>query len=261
MIRERDIKAALIDWLYEKGHVQDAVIINEMVVANWSRRADVAIANGRLSAFEIKSDADTLKRLPGQVDLFSSHFDKVTLVVATKFVSTVLENYPPEIGVLEVVSDGGSIRLRQARAGRIVETKDASVLSSFLTKSDLCRLLRNEGLKATPDMSRGDLVDCISILPVRVVKKYVLSFLKDKYKSTFDAFSSARSLQGTYESIPMLSRRESAIRFALEEVKSYSEANYRPNPNSRPLSLEELDLPIEHLQDLPATVLCRRPRS
>lgn len=261
MIREKDIKAALIDWLYEKGHVEDAVIINEMVVANWSRRADIAVANGRLYAYEIKSDADTLKRLPGQVDLFSSHFDKVTLVVASKFVSTVLDGYPPEIGVLEVVCENGAVRLRQARAGRIVETKDAAVLSSFLTKLDLYKLLRKEGVKATPDMPRRDLVGQVSTLPTRVVKSYVLSFLKEKYKATFDAFSFARLSLGSYESISMLSRRDSAVRSGSEVQKSYSETVFCSNPNARPLSLGGLDLPLEHLQDLPATVICRRPRS
>lgn len=260
MIREKDIKAALIDWLYEKGHVEDAVIINEMVVANWSRRADIAVANGRLSVYEIKSDADTLKRLPGQVDLFSSHFDKVTLVVASKFVSTVLDGYPPEIGVLEVMCDGGAIRLRQARAGRIVETKNSSVLSSFLTKLDLCKLLRKEGVNASPGMSRCELVELVSNLHARVVKNYVLSFLKDKYKPTFDAFSSARLSLGSYESISLLRRSESPVRSAFESDKFYSVADFCSNPNARPLSLGELDLPLEHLQDLPATVICRKTR-
>lgn len=260
MIREKDIKAALIDWLYEKGHVDDAVIINEMVVANWSRRADIAVANGRLYAYEIKSDADTLKRLPGQVELFSSHFDKLTLVVASKFVSSVLESYPPEVGVLEVVSERGIIRLRQARAGRIVENKNSAILSSFLTKSDLCRLLRREGIKVSLDSPRSELVRQVCGLSCRVVKEYVLSFLKSKYKTTFDAFSCARLSLGTYESISLLSKRESMVRSVLDEVNTYSSSSFQPNPNARPLSLGELDLPIEHLRDLPATVICRHSK-
>lgn len=84
VIKEKAIKAALIDWLYAKGMVCDAVVINEMVVANWARRADIAVANGRLYGFEIKSAFDSLKRLPGQIESFRRHFDKVTVVAASK---------------------------------------------------------------------------------------------------------------------------------------------------------------------------------
>lgn len=75
-LREQEVKIALINWLYINGHLNDATIINEMVVANWARRADLAVANGNLHAFEIKSDFDSLKRLEGQLSTFSSRFEQ-----------------------------------------------------------------------------------------------------------------------------------------------------------------------------------------
>lgn len=257
MVREREIKSALIDWLYGKGLDSDSVIISELVVANWSRRADLAIANGKLYAYEIKSSADTLKRLPGQVDLFSSCFDKVTVVAATKFVPRILEDYPAEVGVLEVIEKKGVVTFKQARAGRLSNNRNSSTLAGFLTKLDICRLLRSEGIQASPDMSRDSLCLEMSGLPVRVVREYVLSVLKDKYRQEFEAFASARRILGSYESMSLLSRSESVVRANLDCDKKYPSLSRRVNPNARPLRLGALGLSSGQLQDLPVTVICR----
>lgn len=260
MIREKDIKAALIDWLYDRGQLDDAVIVNEMAVANWSRRADIAVANGRLYAYEIKSSADTLKRLPGQVDLFACYFDKVTVVAATKFVSKILESYPSEVGVLEVIDDAGVARIRQVRSGRLSETRDAAILSGFLTKVDLLQLLKSEGVEIAADLSRRALVKEVSNLPIRPVKRYVLSRIKEKYRDTFEAFSLARSTSGTLESISMLSRRGAAVRAAFEQTKRYSQTSFSPNPNAKPLKLTGFEFLNEDLSGLPSTVISRRKK-
>ena len=44
-------------------------------------RIDIAVVNGIMHGYEIKSDQDTLQRLPAQINIFSSVFDRVTLVV------------------------------------------------------------------------------------------------------------------------------------------------------------------------------------
>ncbi|MBX9303413.1 sce7726 family protein, partial [Serratia marcescens] len=105
LLREQDVKIAFIGWLYKKGLLDDATIINEMVVANWSRRADLAVANGHLQAFEIKSDFDSLKRLDGQLEIFTSRFEKVTVVCAPKFTYEVKKKVTPEVGVIEYLHD------------------------------------------------------------------------------------------------------------------------------------------------------------
>jgi len=89
VLNEGDIKAAVIDRLFASAALSDAVLINEMVIANWSRRADLVVANGKLHAFEIKSDFDSLRRLQGQVETYLSRFDKVTVVCTPKFAQLV----------------------------------------------------------------------------------------------------------------------------------------------------------------------------
>lgn len=217
MIKEKLIKAALIDWLYAKGLVSDAVIINEMVVSNWARRADIAVANGRLYGFEIKSAFDSLKRLPGQIESFQKHFDKVTVVAASKFIPEIVRAYPPEVGVLEIYMKGSSFELKQIRPGRISEVRDRHSIASLMTKMEIERLLKAESVGFKPGISRKELVDNLASLPMRKVKSYALESLKRRHNDTFIAFHKARALDGSFKSLGLLSKTE-AIRakFAAE---------------------------------------------
>jgi len=52
-------------------------------------RIDLAVVNGKLHGYEIKSDADTLKRLPAQAEVYSAVFDLVTIVVGEHHLDTV----------------------------------------------------------------------------------------------------------------------------------------------------------------------------
>ncbi len=62
---ESDIKALLIQFLMEKNILsEDAIIINELTVDKYARRADIVLLKkDELHAYEIKSDADSLTRL------------------------------------------------------------------------------------------------------------------------------------------------------------------------------------------------------
>ncbi|MEI2829683.1 sce7726 family protein [Pseudomonas mosselii] len=208
MIKEKAIKAALIDWLYSKGHIDDAVLINEMVVANWARRADLALANGRLHGFEIKSAFDSLKRLPGQIESFQKHFDKVTVVAASKFIPEILKSYPDEVGVLEVCLRGDRVILRQARAGRISEVRDRQVIASLITRAEIERLLRQEGVWFQSGASRKELLPFVELLPIKRLKLFALGCIKQRYRETFNAFEVARVENGSLASLSLLSKAE-----------------------------------------------------
>lgn len=208
MIKEKLIKAALIDWLYVKGLVSDAVVINEMVVSNWARRADIAVANGRLYGFEIKSEFDSLKRLPGQIESFQKHFDKVTVVAASKFIPEIVKSYPSEVGVIEVFIKGDNFELRQIRSGRISEVRDFQAIASLMTKLEIERLLKAESVKFQAGTPRKELVNKLVSIPVKRLKNCALESLKRRYSETFLAFDNARIRDGSLKSLSLLSKSE-----------------------------------------------------
>jgi hypothetical protein len=79
------IRAALVDRL-RKEYAGDPEyrVISELGLWHGAARIDVAVINGVLHGFEIKSDRDTLFRLREQRNAYNSVFDKVTLVVGIK---------------------------------------------------------------------------------------------------------------------------------------------------------------------------------
>jgi hypothetical protein len=63
-------------------------------------KADVVILNGTSTAYEIKSERDSLARLANQLANYSKVFAKTYVVVAEPFVSQVLTCTPPNTGVM-----------------------------------------------------------------------------------------------------------------------------------------------------------------
>lgn len=257
--KERVIKAALIDWLYSKGMVHDAVIINEMVVANWTRRADVVVANGHLYAFEIKSEVDTLKRLDGQVKSFSEHFDKVVVVAASKFISSILQEYPPEIGVLEASMNNGSLVFKQVRAGRISTIKSVKSLSSHLPKVELVKLLKQNGINADATARRASLELLLDDIPLKRARAFVLDSIKNKYRETFESFNASRLVHGSYQSLPELSRRNHILRAYYQAESHFKTEDLVQKSNAREMNILELEKKYGAFpSEMPRVVLNRK---
>lgn len=81
----------------EQGH--RAQIIEELGVQHGTARIDIAIVNGTIHGYEIKSDRDTLHRLPEQVEEFNAIFDKITLVVGKRHLYQAMHIIPDWWGV------------------------------------------------------------------------------------------------------------------------------------------------------------------
>lgn len=65
-----------------------------------SCKADLVILNGTASAFEIKSERDSLSRLSNQIANYEKVFATVNVIVSDIHVSSVLETMPEYIGVM-----------------------------------------------------------------------------------------------------------------------------------------------------------------
>ena len=170
---ETEIRNALIKRLSASAYGAKAAFISEMFVDKFSRRADLVMANGKLSVFEIKSDRDSLERLEGQISSYQNFFEEVTVVCATRHQVNVEALVPKNIGVWLIDSDGHLSVVRKAKAEKLPTIEN---WLSFLPVDELKKMLRIKGLPATGN--RSNLVNTASLLPVKSVRAYVLSFLK-----------------------------------------------------------------------------------
>jgi len=73
-------------------------IIDELVIGK--ARADIVIVTDGLTGYEIKSDADSYKRLPGQIKEYDKYFQRNYLVVGSNHKVTASKHIPPYWGIL-----------------------------------------------------------------------------------------------------------------------------------------------------------------
>lgn len=126
---------------------QDAVIVDELKVSRGSSRMDVAVINGRIEGYEIKSDRDTLQRLARQAGMYGLVADRMTLVVGEKHIEHSLGIIPDWWGIMmTAVSERGDVVLRTARRGRLNKTRDKRALLEALERDEIVALLAKTGL-------------------------------------------------------------------------------------------------------------------
>lgn len=141
-----DIRVALLQRL-RAAHARqdDTVVIEELGLCRGRVRVDVAVVNGILHGFEIKSDRDSLRRLAGQVDVYGRVLDKATLVVGAGHVDDAVALLPAWWEVQVVHGTAERPRLTRLRAGRKNPAREARALVELLWSTDALALLDARG--------------------------------------------------------------------------------------------------------------------
>lgn len=122
----------------------ETVIIDELGLRHGAARVDVVVVNGALHGFELKSDRDTLERLPRQSSVFSSVLDRITLVVGLRHAEEAISMVPEWWGVqLAEVGPRGGIRFSCTRRARNNPTPDALAIAKLLWRDEALGLLRH----------------------------------------------------------------------------------------------------------------------
>jgi hypothetical protein len=141
------IRIALKNFL-EIQHAKDKKvrIIEELGVEHGATRIDIVVINGIMHGYEIKSDKDTLQRLPDQINAFNSVFDKITLVVGKKHLYNAINIIPDWWGIIVAkVDKSGAITFNTIRKGEINSCQDEISIAKFLWREEALRYLEKIG--------------------------------------------------------------------------------------------------------------------
>jgi hypothetical protein len=179
-----DVRAALRATVLAR-HVRDpgTLVIDELGLESGTVRVDIAVVNGRLHGYEIKSDADTLERLPAQVEGYGRVLDRVTLVVGSRHASAASRLVPDWWGVCVAQEDAsGTIAFRTARRERTNPDLNLEAVASLLWRDEALALLqargRARGLVSKP---RRDLYRAlVATLAPTVLRRCVRDALKSR---------------------------------------------------------------------------------
>lgn len=148
-MRDRDVRQALRSHL---GALHDGdattLIVEEMGVWSGSVRVDLAVINGELSGFELKSDSDTLQRLPMQADIYSRVFDQVTLVVGQRHADKAIDIIPSWWSVMVAEDTDDGVVLWHHKCGSRNPSPDPVLIAGLLWKEEALAVLEERGLAA-----------------------------------------------------------------------------------------------------------------
>jgi len=131
-------------------------IIEELGVEHGAARMDVVVINGVLHGYEIKSDRDTLLRLPEQMGIYNSVFDQITLVVGKSHLHDAINLVPDWWGVTlaKVINSNGLISFCSIRKADENLEKNSVDIASLLWRDEALHILEqmdhSRGVRSKP---------------------------------------------------------------------------------------------------------------
>ncbi len=123
-------------------------VIDELGIFEGKFRIDVAVVNGFLHGFEIKSAEDNLLRLESQQAAYNKVFDKLTLVADEHHVEEAMKVVPPWWGLMVAGTRNGSPYVDEIWAPRLNPEVDANAICQLLWKEEALSILSQRKLSS-----------------------------------------------------------------------------------------------------------------
>lgn len=174
-MNEAEIRKLVVERIARTKTGRTATFLSEMFIDSFSRRADLVVANGTLSAFEIKSRRDSLDRLKGQVETYTKLFEHVTVVCTENHLAGVESIVTDDIGIWVVDSKGKFSLFRRSRRRAV----DKLGWLSFLPIDEMRALMRLHSLPTSG--LKEDLISRGAGIPLRTVRQYAIDYLKRRH--------------------------------------------------------------------------------
>lgn len=170
MVTAADVRESLRTEMLA-GASPPAEAVFEFWVPQSNERADVAIIGMTMDGFEIKTERDTLKRLPRQADAYARVFDRCHVVLARRHVDRALEILPAWWGV-QVIDEG--LTFLSVRPAETNVRVDPETLVRLLWRDEAYAALCELGTAPDPRTGRFRLWEMLlALLDVDTLKHVV----------------------------------------------------------------------------------------
>lgn len=157
-----------------------ALIVEEYGLCQGEVRVDVAVVNGSLNGYEIKSDCDTLERLPAQRDVYGQVLDTVTLVFSGQRLDRIVQQVPYWWGIWWAVERDGNVSFETVRQPVPNPSVVAASLVQCLWRDEALSVLKehnlHQGLERSPRRAIWERL--ATVLPLEDLKRIVRERIK-----------------------------------------------------------------------------------
>lgn len=124
----------------------DTLVIDELGLAHARSRIDVAVINGCIHGYEIKSAKDNLNRFASQIDIYRQTLQKLTFVAAPKHVASIMSQAPEWCGVIAAEQGPrGGITFQALRNAAANPEIDPVMIAHLLWRNEVIELLEQVG--------------------------------------------------------------------------------------------------------------------
>lgn len=142
-MKDRDIRVALREKLrLAHSGEHDTLFVDELGLCQGIARIDFAVINGSINGYEIKSEHDTLERLPGQQAIYNKTLDTVTIVASGSHIPKVMQTVPEWWGIMQAVSVGDLVDLVIIREASHNPHVDPFAVAQLLWRDEVLSLLK-----------------------------------------------------------------------------------------------------------------------
>ena len=125
-----------------KGELH-TIIVEELGLKHGAARVDIAVINGVIHGYELKSDLDTLNRLPEQIRIYNSVLDKITIVVGKQHLHSAIKIIPDwwGISIAKMLKPNGKIVFYNIRKPEENPLKDSVAIAKLLWRGEALDIL------------------------------------------------------------------------------------------------------------------------
>ncbi|MEX5601041.1 sce7726 family protein [Pseudophaeobacter sp. C1-32P7] len=147
LTKDSDIRQALHAKRLRKYKAHpDTLVIDELGLAHAKSRVDVAVINGCIHGYEIKSAKDNLDRLGSQIEIYRQTLQKLTIVAAPKHIENIVADAPDWCGVIAAQQGPrGGINFQVFRNAATNPEIDPVMMAHLLWRDEVIELLNKAG--------------------------------------------------------------------------------------------------------------------
>jgi hypothetical protein len=152
-LRDAEIREAAHRRLLAVAHADpETLVVDELGLNHGGSRVDVAVVNGHLHGFEIKSDVDNLARLRSQIVHYGAIMDCATLIATRTQAAKAMPELPDWWGLIVASSAEDGIRFETVRECATNPAPDPVAVARLLWRAEAVDLLGSLG--AEPSILR-----------------------------------------------------------------------------------------------------------
>lgn len=152
-------------------------VVREFWIPRSHERADLVLLGDSLDGYEIKTERDTLRRLPRQALAYEKVFDRCVAVVAERHAAGAAEILSEAWGLV-VVESSDQVAFHEVRPSRPNSEVCGEVLVRLLWKAEASAVLVAYGREPDPALGRpalwAQLLDFLTLEQLRVAVRSTL---------------------------------------------------------------------------------------